>query len=150
MTYRRLLKLGMLPILLLIAGPVILTTLYWILDRWTNQHTLLSLAMTGYTSTKVQDWIRKRAPTNDKAELALKKTRIGLLVGAFGASVLLIRGVLVPLEHYSGALQRMLTLSPTISFSVYIRLAIGIELLSLIVILRFVGPPSVGTMLSIC
>jgi hypothetical protein len=116
---------------------------YFVLDRFTNNHTILSLLMVCALTLAVRKMIRRSAPSKESAEEAVAKTEVGLPCLMFLASTLVINFIVSPLERVAG-IKGILTWSPTISFFSAFRVAAGMLLLGLAVILRFVGPHSVG------
>jgi hypothetical protein len=149
MTYRRLLALLGFVAVLTIAAPLVSKAAYLVFDRLTNNHTILSLVMTSAATFTVRNLIRQSAPSKQNAEEALAKTEVGLPFLMFLASAFVIQVVVTPLEDGLG-IKQILTWSPTITFSIAFRLASGMLILGVAVILRFIGPPSVGTWISSC
>jgi hypothetical protein len=143
MTYRLLLKMLAVAPVAMVAVPLLLRVAYFVFDRLTNNHTILSLLMTWAFTEAIRKLICQSAPSKERAHDALAKTEVALPCLMFSASAFAVRIVVTPLEDGLG-IKGILTWSPTITFSFAFRLAIGMLLLGMAVILRFVGPPSIG------
>ena len=149
MTYRRLLALWGFVAVLTVAVPLVSKAAYLVFNRLTSNHTILSLLMTNAATFTVRNLIGKSTPSKQNAEEALAKTEVGLPFRMFLASAFVIQVVVTPFKDGLGIKER-LTWSPMINFSVAFRLASGMLTLGVAVILRFIGPPSVGTWISSC
>lgn len=145
LTYKRILKSCFVMPFLTIVAPFVWKLTCMISDRITDNHSLLSLFLTSFFTFLLRRMIRQSAPSKEKASESLAKTEVRLLPCIlFVVSVLFIRFFVTPFEEVFG-LKNMLKWSPSISFSSAMRLAIGMSLLSVSVVSRFVGPASVGT-----
>lgn len=141
--YKRLLKSCFVLPCIAIFTPVVWKLTCIVCDRITANHSLLSLTLTTYSTFLTRRLIWRSAPSKEAASKSLEKTEFKLPFLLFLGSVLFIRFFVVPLEATFG-LKNILQWSPTIPFFSAMRLAIGMSLLSLSVISRFVGPASVG------
>lgn len=142
MTYRLFYKILKAPVLVLLALPITLRLSYFVFDRLTNGHTLLSLIMTMALTSSVRRLILQMAPTKAGAQDALAKTEMGLPFLMFASTCLVTNFVLAPLESALG-IRSLLTWSPVLTFSLALRACALTLLLGLSVLLRYVGPPSV-------
>jgi len=143
LTYKQILKSCFIMPFLTIATPIVWTLTCMISDRITKNHSLLSVIFTSYGTFLLRRMIRQSAPSKEAASESIAKTEIKLPFFVFLASVFLIRLFVIPFEKAFGL--QNIQLLPSLSFSSAMRLAIGMFLLSISVVSRFVGPASVGT-----
>jgi hypothetical protein len=142
MTYRLFYKVLKAPLVLLLALPIALRLSYFIFDRLTNDHTLLSLIMTAALTSSFRQLILQMAPTKADQQDALAKTSIGLPCLMFAVTCGITNFVLSPLETALG-IRSFLTWSPVLTLSLALRACALTLFLGLSVLLRYVGPPSV-------
>jgi hypothetical protein len=137
MTYRSLLVVwGVLP-LVTVASPLVLNMAYFLLNRATSGHAILSIILTTSTTALIRRWILRSAPTEKDGQDAAAKTK-WLPFVMFLVNTALLRGF--------GAMfgKTFLTWSPRIPLSVALRLSFGMLILGLAVMARYIGPNSVG------
>ncbi len=142
MTYRLFFKILQAPILLILALPVALRASYFIFDRLTGNHTILSMVTTWALTSSVRQLIRHLAPNKAAAQDALAKTKVRLPCLMFATTCIVAKYALSPLEDRF-EIRSILTWSPVLTFSLAFRGCIFTLLLGLSIILRYVGPPSV-------
>ena len=110
-------------ILLLFAAPILVTLLPFVVTGvrvvfWTttDQHALLSIGTTVLFSKILENSIMNSAPTEEIAMKSLERSRGGIFLATFAASVFAIHLVVVPLEKFTG-LKLFSIWSPTMSIS---------------------------------
>jgi hypothetical protein len=142
-TYRRLLYILLCAPTFIIATPLALNISYLIFDRLTNNHTILTFALTVLATHSIQTSIRNFAPTKANAEEAVAKTEAGLPLILFVFLAIAANVVFTPLGDMFG-IKEILTWSPSVTFSFALHLAFGTFFLGLTVVLRYAGPHSIG------
>ena len=143
MTYKLIGALCLLVVIVTLAVPLSFKIAYFMLDGLTNDHTVLSLLLTTIATLVTRNMIRQSAPSKRKAEEALAQIAVGLPLLAFTVVVILIRFIVSPIEAQL-RIKQLITWSPVITFTFAFRIGTGIILLGLSVILRFIGPQSIG------
>jgi hypothetical protein len=78
MTYRRLLEAWAIAPVLTVSAPLVSKMAYFVLDRFTNNHTILSLLMVCALTMDVRKMIRQSASSKESAKEAVAKTEVGL------------------------------------------------------------------------
>jgi hypothetical protein len=144
MTIRRLFVVwGALPFLTA-ASPLLTNVGYFVLNRLTKNHAILSIVLTVGATTSLRDLIRRSAPSKQAAQDSLAKCQFWLPMLMFLGSAFFVRAVIDPFGDMLG-ITKLLTWSPRISVWGALYLASGMCLLGLAIIARYVGPSSVGT-----
>ena len=144
LTARRLFAIYMFLPALTMASPVVLTVASWVLNLLTQNHAILSVLLTVTMTSACRDIIVRSAPTRKKASEALAKCQVTLPLFIFVLSAIVINMCIAPLGAFFEA-THFLTWSPRISVFVACRFAAGMGLLGLSLLLRYLGPNSVGT-----
>ena len=142
--YKRVLFNALLVPTILAVTPIALNLAYMIFDRLTSNQTILTFGLTYLSTHLIQNMIRNTAPTSKDAGEALAKTEFWLPLIMFVAMSITATFVLYPLGERLG-INNVLTWSPSVTFSSAFGLAVGTVLLELSIILRYVGPMSIGT-----
>ena len=148
-TIRRLFSIYLFLPTLMAISPFVLNITYFLLNRVTKNHALLSLMLTVAMTSFCRDFIARSAPTKKDARESLEKCQTWLPMAIFSLSAIVIHGCISPLGAYLDATW-LLTWSPRISFSGAFRIAISMCFLSLSLLCRYVGPRSVGRSLLMC
>jgi hypothetical protein len=144
MTIRRLFVVwGALPFLTA-ASPLLMKVSYFVLNRLTKNHAILSIVLTVGATRAFQDLIRRSAPSKQAAQDSLAKSQFWLPMLMFLGSAVAVRAVIDPFGNMLG-ITKLLTWSPRIPVWGALYLASGMCLLGLAIIARYVGPSSVGT-----
>lgn len=140
--YSRIFKACRLP-LLTVAAPFVIKVVCFLSDRLTMDHSILSLIMTASFTIAIRRMIQVSAPSSKLAEDSLAKTEVRLPALMFLVSVAFIRIFIVRIERRVGV-ATIFAWSPIITFSLAFRLAVGMSLLGIAVICRYIGPASFG------
>jgi hypothetical protein len=143
LTYRRILKACLGLPSLTILSPLAFQFVCFLSDHLTMNHSLLSILLTYFGTSYIREMIGKSAPSKKQADESLAKTNLSLPCFIFAATLILIRFVVTPIEKSLG-LANILTWTPKVATGFAFRLAIGMLILGFAVILRFVGPASIG------
>ena len=146
LTFRRLISIWGTAPMISIATPFISNAVYFVLNRITKNHAILTVLLTVLATVSFRNFIHSAAPTQKAARESLEKSRTWLPLSMFLAAAFLMRCV-GPILGNTFRITPLLTWSPRISFSAAFRLAVGMALLGLAVVARYVGPSSVGTFL---
>lgn len=141
MTYRLLWDILRAAPMAAVVVPLALKVIYFFVDFLTRSHTTLTLLMTISMTFGLRRSIDQAAPTPKHAKEALAKSRVSLPVAMFLLSCVMINLVLSPIEKTSG--RQFFTASPNISISSTLRIAVGLALLGISVVFRYISPPSV-------
>jgi hypothetical protein len=145
--YRRIFKAcAGFPVLTIIT-PFVFKVVCFLSDRLTMNHSILSLIMTASSTIAIRRMIHLSAPSLKLAKESLVKTEVRLPCLMFLFSITLIRVFVVRIEERLG-LAALFTWSPTMTFSLAFRLAMGMFLLGIAVVSRYIGPASVGKFVS--
>jgi hypothetical protein len=143
LTFRRLIRIwGTVP-MLTIVSPFVSNAIYFVLNRITKNHAILTMLLTVLGTVSFRNLIHTAAPTQKAAKESLEKSSTWLPLSIFIAAAFLTRGA-GPILGNTFRITPLLTWSPRISFSAAFRLAAGMALLGLAVAARYVGPSSVG------
>jgi hypothetical protein len=142
-TYRRLLSTLLCVPVISVATPLALNAAYLICDRLTNNHTILTFALTFLATYSIQNSIRHLAPTKENAEEAVAKTEFGLPLILFGFIAVGANIILTPLGEMLG-IKEIFTWSPSVTVSFALHMASGTFFLGLTVVLRYSGSHSIG------
>ena len=142
MTYRLMYRVLQAPLGVLLILSVALRLCYFVFDRLTNDHTILSLLLTVALTSSVRRLIGQAAPDKASEQEALAKTRAGLPFLMFVAACLFTNYFISPLESSLG-IRSILTWAPILTFSWAVRAAAFALLLGFSVVARYVGPPSI-------
>lgn len=142
MTYELLIRAIQLPVVILLALSIVLRLSYRILDPFTSHHTLIALTLTGILTKYSRAYIQRIAPSPKDAYEGLKKVEITLPLFLFLLVCGLCKYCVSPLGRML-QIQDVLTWSPCIPWSWMCRAILGCLALSLSVVVRYIGPPSV-------
>lgn len=142
MTYELLFHAVRLPIVIVISISVILRVSYFVLDKFTANHTLLALILTGASTLFARRYIQRIAPSPRDAREGWTKVQVQLPLAVFVLVCVVCRLVLSPLEELF-PVRWILTWSPIISWNVTVRAVVFCLALGLSVVMRYIGPPSV-------
>ena len=142
-TFRRLLVVcGIVP-LLVAASPFVVGAYLAIMDMVTAGFGFLSTVMAVFFTVLGRCAISTYAPTAQKRDDALSKSRVSLPLAGFVVGSILISYFLQPIGKWF-RLDGMLMSSPKLPYMAALRLSACMLLLGAVVLARFVGPISVG------
>lgn len=142
-TYRHIMNATLRFPALVIATPLVLKVVCFLADGLTKNHSVLTLILTILLTAYARQVGRMSAPSAKVAEETLARFRLRIPSSIFVLIALIMRYGIARIEEPLG-LTKALTWSPSFSFGLAIRLAIGMFLLSIAVIVQYVGPASVG------
>lgn len=142
MSYGLFYKMLQAPVLLIVGLPIVLQVFQLVFDRFTYNHTIISLVIASALTLSVRDMIRKSAPTEARAQNALAKTELLLPCIMFAITAIFSGIILTPLGTRFG-IQAWLTWAPAVTLPTIFRGCLCTLLLGLMVISRYVGPPSI-------
>lgn len=142
-TYRHILETCQWFPALTILAPIGLKAVFFLADALTRNHSLLTVALSLCVNFLFRQITRSFAPSAKQAEEDLGRYKFRILFGVFTLMTLIVRFFIARFEDSLG-LTRILTWSPTFSFGVAVRLALGMLFLGISVIFEYIGPASVG------
>eukprot|EP00934_Nitzschia_sp_Nitz4_P004048 Nitzschia sp. Nitz4//scaffold114_size70088//24192//26279//NITZ4_005976-RA/size70088-processed-gene-0.34-mRNA-1//-1//CDS//3329533420//4038//frame0 len=129
------------PPLLALGLPLVWRLLQFLLDPWTRNQSLFFLMSAASLTFALQKWLEQVAPSRAQAQQAWQSKRLEFGLGSAVVSWLVLRFLWLPLVQLLG--MDSMQFLPSFSVLSILRVAFGLLLLGLSVVLRYVGPPSV-------